>query len=139
MVCRSRLIVGTLRSVLTSLIIRLLVNGLALWVATEIVSGIEITSDSTSDKILTLLVVALIFAVVNIVIRPIVTLLSLPLFILTLGLFTFVVNALMLWLTSWIAGLLNVPFHVDSFFWAAVLGSLVVSFVSWALNLLLPK
>ncbi|HEY9410467.1 MAG TPA: phage holin family protein [Jiangellaceae bacterium] len=124
---------------LTSLIIRLLVNGLALWVATEIVSGIEITSDSTSDKILTLLVVALIFAVVNIVIRPIVTLLSLPLFILTLGLFTFVVNALMLWLTSWIAGLLNVPFHVDSFFWAAVLGSLVVSFVSWALNLLLPK
>lgn len=137
--CRSRVIVGTLRCVLTSLIIRLLVNGLALWVATEIVSGVEITSDSTSDKILTLLVVALIFAVVNIVIRPVVKLLSLPLFILTLGLFTFVVNALMLWLTSWIAGLLNVPFHVDSFFWAAVLGSLVVSFVSWALNLLLPK
>ena len=137
--CRSRVIVGTLRCVLTSLIIRLLVNGLALWVATEIVSGVEITSDSTSDKILTLLVVALIFAVVNIVIRPVVKLLSLPLFILTLGLFTFVINALMLWLTSWIADLLNVPFHVDSFFWAAVLGSLVVSFVSWALNLLLPK
>lgn len=120
-----------------SLIVRLVVNAIALWVATAIISGVEIESASTQDEVLTLLAVAAIFAVVNIVVRPVVKLLSLPLYILTLGLFTFVVNALMLWLTSWIAGRLEVPFDVDGF-WPAVLGGLVVSFVSWLLNLLLP-
>lgn len=120
-----------------SLITRLVVNAVALWVATLIVSGVEIEQASTQEQVLTLLVVALIFALVNIVVRPVVKLLSLPLYVLTLGLFTFIVNALMLWLTSWVAGLLNVPFTVDGF-WAAVLGGLVVTFVSWLLNLLLP-
>jgi putative membrane protein len=121
-----------------SLIVRLVVNAIALWVATEIITGVDIESAATRDQILTLLLVALIFAVINIVVRPVVKLLSLPLYVLTLGLFTFVVNALMLWLTSWIAGLLDVPFHVEGF-WPAVLGGLVISFVSWLLNLLLPK
>ena len=121
-----------------TIIVRLIVNGLALWVATEIVDGVSITSDSTSSEIITLLLVALIFGVVNAVIKPIVQLLSLPALILTLGLFTLIVNAFMFWLTSWIAGVLDVPFHVDGFFWEAVLGALVVSFVSWLLNLLLP-
>lgn len=121
-----------------SLIIRLIVNAVALWVATLIVSGVEIEQASTQEQVLTLLVVAAIFALVNIVVRPVVKLLSLPLYVLTLGLFTFIVNALMLWLTSWVAGLLNVPFTVEGF-WAAVLGGLVVSFVSWLLNLLLPN
>lgn len=122
---------------MVSLIVRLIVNAVALWVATVIVSGVEIEEASTQEQVLTLLVVAVIFAVVNTFIRPVVALLSLPFYIVTLGLFIFIVNALMLWLTSWIAGLLNVPFHVDGF-WAAVLGGLVVSFVSWLLNLLLP-
>lgn len=121
-----------------SIIVRLIVNGLALWVATEIVDGVSITSDSTSNQVVTLLIVALIFGVVNAVIKPIVKLLSLPLLILTLGLFTLIVNALMFWLTSWIADVIDVPFHVDGFFWEAVLGALVVSVVSWLLNLLLP-
>lgn len=121
-----------------SFLVRLIVNGIALWVATEIIDGVTISSDSTSDEIVTLLVVALIFGLVNAVIKPIVQLLSLPLLVLTLGLFTLVVNALMFWLTSWIADQFDVPFHVDGFFWAAVLGALVVSFVSWLLNLLLP-
>ncbi|HEU4541827.1 MAG TPA: phage holin family protein [Jiangellaceae bacterium] len=120
-----------------SLVIRVVVNAIALWVATVIVSGVEIESASTQEQVITLLVVAAIFALVNVVVRPIVQLLSLPLYVLTLGLFTFVVNALMLWLTSWIAGLFDVPFSVDGF-WAAVLGALVISFVSWLLNLLLP-
>lgn len=121
-----------------SLITRLVVNAVALWVATVIVSGVEIEQASTQEQVLTLLVVALIFALVNIVVRPVVKLLSLPLYVLTLGLFTFIVNALMLWLTSWVAGLLDVPFTVDGF-WPAVLGGLVVSFVSWLLNLVLPN
>ncbi|PZF84476.1 phage holin family protein [Jiangella anatolica] len=124
---------------MTSFIIRLLVNGFALWVATRIVDGVTISSDSTSSEVLTLLVVALIFGLVNAFIKPLVQLLSLPLLILTLGLFTLIVNALMFWLTSWIADGLDVPFHVDDFFWSAVLGALVVSFVSWILNLLLPS
>lgn len=126
-----------LRSAAMSLVIRVVVNAIALWVATVIVSGVEIESASTQEQVITLLVVAAIFALVNVVVRPIVQLLSLPLYVLTLGLFTFVVNALMLWLTSWIAGLFDVPFSVDGF-WAAVLGALVISFVSWLLNLLLP-
>lgn len=120
-----------------SLIIRLIVNAIALWVATVIVSGIELEGASTQDRVITLLVVAAIFALVNVVVRPIVQILSLPLYVLTLGLFTFVVNALMLLLTSWIADLFDVPFSVDGF-WSAVLGGLVISFVSWVLNLLLP-
>jgi putative membrane protein len=120
-----------------SLIIRLIVNAIALWVATVIVSGVELESASTQDRVITLLVVAAIFALVNVVVRPIVKILSLPLYVLTLGLFTFVVNALMLLLTSWIADQFDVPFSVDGF-WSAVLGGLVISFVSWILNLLLP-
>ncbi len=120
-----------------SLITRLVVNAIALWIATVIVSGVEIEQASTQEQVVTLLVVAAIFAAVNIVVRPVVKLLSLPLYVLTLGLFTFVVNALMRLLTSWLAGLFNVPFHVDGF-WSAVLGGLVVAIVSWLLNLLLP-
>ncbi|HEX6325334.1 MAG TPA: phage holin family protein [Jiangellaceae bacterium] len=120
-----------------SLIIRLIVNAIALWVATLIVSGVEIEGASTQDRVITLLVVAVIFALVNVVVRPIVQILSLPLYVLTLGLFTFIVNALMLLLTSWIADQFDVPFNVDGF-WSAVLGGLVISFVSWILNLLLP-
>ena len=120
-----------------SLITRLVVNAIALWIATLVVSGVEIEQASTQEQVLTLIVVAAIFAVVNTFVRPVVKLLSLPLYVLTLGLFTFVVNALMLLLTSWFADLINVPFHVDGF-WSAVLGGLVIAFVSWLLNLVLP-
>ncbi|WP_187361608.1 phage holin family protein [Phytoactinopolyspora mesophila] len=123
-----------------SFLIRIVINGLALWVATELVGGVNVTgADSTTDRVLTLLVIGLIFALINTFIKPLVQILTLPLFIVTLGLFTFIVNALMLWLTGWVADQLNVPFEVTDFFWSAVLGALVVSFVSWILNLLLPK
>jgi putative membrane protein len=121
-----------------SLIVRLVVNAIALWIAATIVGGVEIESASTQEQVFTLIVVAAIFGVINTLVRPVVRLLSLPAYLLTLGLFTFVVNALMLWLTSWVAGLFDVPFHVDGF-WAALLGALVVTFVSWLLNILLPK
>jgi putative membrane protein len=126
-----------LRSRAVGLIIRLLVNAFALWIATLVVDGVDVDASTTSAEVLTILAVALVFGVVNIFVKPIVKLLSLPLYILTLGLFTLVVNALMLMLTSWLAGLLDVPFEVDGF-WAAVLGALVISVVSWLLNVLLP-
>jgi putative membrane protein len=119
------------------LVIRVLVNAVALWVATLVVDGVDVDASTTSGEVLTLLAVAVLFGVVNVLVKPFVKLLSLPLYIITLGLFTLVVNALMLLLTSWIAGLLDVPFDVDGF-WSAVLGALVISVVSWLLNVLVP-
>jgi putative membrane protein len=120
------------------LIIRFVVNGIALWIAALVVDGVDVEASTTTGEVLTILAIAAVFAVVNIVVRPIVKILSLPLYVITLGLFTFVVNALMLLLTSWIADLLDVPFHVDGF-WSALLGGLVISFVSWMINLVLPS
>ena len=113
-------------------VVRLLVNAVALWVATLVVDGVDVDATTTGGEVLTIAAVAALFGVINLV-----KLLSIPLYIITLGLFTLVVNALMLLLTSWIAGKLGVPFEVDGF-WSAVLGGLVISVVSWLLNVLLP-
>ncbi|TDO54643.1 putative membrane protein [Kribbella sp. VKM Ac-2527] len=121
-----------------NLIIRLLVNAVALAVASWIVSGITLQGATTGRRVLTLLIVAAIFGVVNAVVKPIVKLLSLPFIILTLGLLIFVINALMLLLTSWITGKLDVQFHVDGF-WPALLGSLVITVVGMLLNAVLPE
>ncbi len=122
---------------MTSWIIRVLVNACALAVAAWLFSGITVNGATEGDRILTLVVVALIFGVVDEFVRPVVALLSLPLYLLTLGLFFFVVNALMLWLTSWLSGLVGLGFHVDGF-WTAVFGAIVVSFVSWVIGLAVP-
>ncbi|MER6400184.1 MULTISPECIES: phage holin family protein [unclassified Kitasatospora] len=117
-------------------VIKTLINAAAIWVAAWIVSGITLTGDDWQSKTLTVIAVALIFGVVNWLIKPVVKLFSLPLFILTLGLITFVINALMLWLTSWASDKLDLDFHVDGF-WAALFGALIISLVSWGLNLAL--
>jgi putative membrane protein len=108
---------------------RLLINAAALWAATRLVSGISFDGDWRL-----LLVVALVFGVLNVAVRPILILLTLPLFILTLGLFTFVQNALMLWVTSAVSDTLGLGFHVSGF-GAAFLGALVVTVVSFMLSL----
>jgi putative membrane protein len=115
-------------------LIKTLINAAAIWVATAVVSGITLTSADWQRQTITVIVVALIFGVVNFVIKPIVKLFSLPLFILTLGLITFVINALMLWLTSWASGELKLAFHVNGFV-PALLGSLIISIVAWALHM----
>jgi putative membrane protein len=119
------------------LIVRIMVSALALAAAAALIQGIAVTGDDAGDQILTLLGVAVIFGLINAIVRPIVLLFTLPLFLLTLGLFTFVVNALMLLLTSWISDRLGLPFAVDGF-WAAFLGALVISAVSFAINVALP-
>ncbi|MFE4665891.1 phage holin family protein [Streptomyces sp. NPDC056716] len=118
-------------------VVKTIANAGALAVAVWLLDKITLTGDSTGKKIGTLLLVALIFGVVNFIVKPLVQLLSLPLLILTLGLFTLIVNALMLLLTSWLADKLDLSFQVDGF-WTAVLGGLIISIVSWALNMLLP-
>ncbi|MET8827592.1 phage holin family protein [Streptomyces sp. NPDC004610] len=118
-------------------VVKTIANAGALAVAVWLLDKITLTGDSTGKKVGTLLVVALIFGVVNFIVKPLVQLLSLPLLILTLGLFTLIVNALMLMLTSWLADKLDLSFHVEGF-WTAVLGGLIISIVSWALNMILP-
>ena len=110
---------------------RLLANTAALWVASYLLAGISYTGSWPG-----LLGVALVFGVVNAFIAPVLKVLSLPVQVLTLGLFTFVINALMLMLTSWLAQSLGIAFAVDGF-WSALLGALIVSVVSGILSVLL--
>ncbi|HKD18610.1 MAG TPA: phage holin family protein [Thermoanaerobaculia bacterium] len=113
-------------------LLRLLINAAALWVAVQLVHGITYSSNDW----LPFFAVALIFGIVNAFIRPVVKLLSLPVIILTLGLFALVVNGLMLYLTSALSGALGLHFHVEGC-WTAILGALVVSIVSALLSMFL--
>lgn len=115
-------------------LIKVLAGALALWVATLIVPGIELEGSTFTDRLGTLLIVAIIFGVVNAIAKPIAALFSLPLIVLTLGLFLLVLNALMLLLTDWLAGLLDLPFDVDGF-WAAFWGAIVISIVTFVVGL----
>ena len=110
-------------------LLRLLINAAALWVAIQLVDGID-----HRGSVWSLLFVALVFGVLNASVRPLLKLLSIPLLIVTLGLFIFVINALMLRLTGWVSGILDLGFYVDGF-WPAFFGGLVVSFVSLVLSL----
>ena len=120
-----------------NMIIRLLANAVALAIAAWLVGGITLEGATRGKQIVTLLIVAAIFGIVNAIVKPVVKLLSLPFIILTLGLLTFVINALMLWLTSWITGKLDVQFHVDGF-WSALFGALIISVVGMIINAVLP-
>lgn len=118
-------------------VVKTIANAGALAVAIWLIGNITLEGGSTGRKALTLILVALIFGLVNFLVKPVVQLLTFPLFILTLGLITLVVNALMLMLTSWLAYVFDLSFHVEGF-WTAVLGGLIISVVSWALNVVLP-
>ncbi len=123
-----------------SIVIKILVNGVALWVAAFVLKGIRFGGDGAalSKQLVTILVVAVIFGLINALIKPVLKFFALPFIIVTLGLFSLVINALMLQLTSWFAGKLNLAFQVDHFFWDAVLGAIIITFVSMILHLILP-
>lgn len=110
-------------------VLRLLINAAALWIAIYVVDGIDHRGTWWS-----LMFVALVFGVLNASVRPLLKVLSLPLLIVTLGLFIFVINGVMLLLTGWVSGLLDLGFHVSGF-WAAFRGGLVVTIVSLLLSL----
>lgn len=112
-----------------SLLGRLLINAAALWVAIRLVPGVSFTGEWWR-----LFAVALMFGVLNVSVRPALVLLTLPVLLVTLGLFTFVLNAFMLWLTSALSGALGLGFHVSGF-GAAFIGALVVSTVSIVLSM----
>ena len=128
-----------------SFIVRVIINGLALWVASWVLPGLEISTSATTEAvaksgvsqgtdavgiILADLFIGLIFGLVNAFVRPVISFLSLPITILTLGLFTIVINAAMLYLTSWISSYTPVHFTIDSFFWTAVLAAIIITLIS---------
>jgi putative membrane protein len=121
-----------------SFVIRLLVTGVAIWVAAVIVPGVELAEADFTSQAGTVLLVALIFGVVNALLGPILRILTLPLALLTLGLFSLVVNGLLLWITAGLADRLGLAFTVEGF-WPAFLGALVVSLVTVGLGAVLRR
>ncbi|MGY4542432.1 putative membrane protein [Arthrobacter sp. UYNi723] len=128
-----------------SFIVRVLINGLALWIASWILPGLDISTSAATEAVATTgvtqgtetigvvlayLFIGLIFGVVNAFVRPLVSFLSLPITILTLGLFTIVINAAMLYLTSWLSSYTPVNFTIDSFLWTAVLAAIIITLIS---------
>ena len=109
------------------LLIRLVINAFALWFAALIVDGLTL-----EGNVLQILLVAAIFGLINALIKPLLKLITAPLIIVTLGLFTLLINAFLLWLTSLLTDVLT----VESI-WAAILGALIISVVSWLLSLFL--
>lgn len=115
-------------------VVRVLINGVAIWLATLLLPGLTVIGgDSTGGEVGVILLVALVFGLVNAIVKPIVNVLSIPLYILTLGLFTLVVNALMLMLTAWITEQTSWGLRIEDF-GTAVLGGLIVAVVSFVLS-----
>ena len=118
-------------------LLRVAINALAIWLATLVLDGLDVVGgDDTTGKVLVFLVVALVFGLVNAVVKPIVKLFSLPLYILTLGLFTLVVNAAMLALVGWLSEQTDYGLRINNF-GTAVIGALIISVVSFLLNVVL--
>jgi putative membrane protein len=115
------------------IILRILINAAALWLAAVLVPGIH------AGSLLSILATALVFGIVNALIRPVMKLLTCPIILLTLGLFTLVINALMLMLTSWLGKQLGIDFSVRGFV-PAFIGALLITVVSTVLSwILVPK
>ena len=113
---------------MTRMLLKILVNAVSLAAAVKLVSGISFTGAWWM-----MIIIAVIFGYVNAFIKPFFKFFTFPLLILSLGLFTFVINALMLKLTAWVSGFFELGFHVQGF-WPALKGALVVSIVSLILN-----
>ena len=118
-------------------LIRLAITAIALWITTLIVPGVEVSGRNGFNTVFTLVVVALIFGAVNALLKPVIKVIGCVFYLLTLGLFALVVNALLFLLTDWIARGLDLSFHVNGF-WAAFWGAIVMAVVSWLISVVVP-
>lgn len=118
-------------------LIRVVVVAVALAVAAWLVDGITLGGATTWSRVGTLVVVALIFGIVNAILKPVIKVLSCPLYILTLGLFGLVVNALLFWLVGTFSSRIGLPFEVAGF-WPGFWGAIVVTIVGFVLHLIIP-
>jgi putative membrane protein len=120
------------------ILIKLVIAAVAVWVATLVIPGIQLHAHTVAGTAGTLILVALIFGIVNAVLKPIAKTLGCLAYAVTLGLISIVVNGLLFWLTSYLAGKLKLPFHITGFV-PAVLGALLVGIVGWVLSLILDR
>ncbi len=122
-----------------SFLLRAAVTGFALWVVTLVVPGLSfVGGETTLQRIGIIFVVGILFGLVNAIVKPIVQILSIPLYILTLGLIHIVINAWMLWITAWITrNTTHWGLRIDDFWWTAIWAAIVLSIVSWALSLVI--
>ncbi len=121
------------------LILKLLINSLALWLTTIIVAGVSVSPyppGGTLETILTYLLVAAIFGIVNAIVGNFIRIVAFPIYILTLGLISLVVNGLLLLLAAWLSSLFGFGLQVESFWWG-VLGALVLGLISWLIGIVL--
>lgn len=121
------------------LIVRLLINAVALWLTTLLVAGVSVQAfapGGTFETVVTYLLVAAIFGIVNGVIGNLIRIVAFPLYILTLGLISLIVNGLMLLLAAWLSGLFGFGLVVETFWWG-VLGALVLGFIAWFIGIIL--
>lgn len=123
---------------MTAFLVRAALTGLALWVVTLFVPGLTfVGGNSTLQRIGIIFVVAVLFGLVNAIVKPIVQILSIPMYILTLGLFHIVINAFMLWITAQITrDTTHWGLQIDHFWWTAIWAAILLSIVSWILSLL---
>ena len=121
-----------------SFALRVIINAVAIWVATLVLGGLDVVGgDDTTSTVLVFLLLALVFGLVNAVVKPLVKLIAFPLYLITLGLFTLVVNALMLMLTGWISEQTEYGLRIDNF-GTALLGALIISVISFVLSVMIP-
>lgn len=122
---------------MTRFVVRLLINAVALWLTTLLVSGVTVTpfgSGGTVETVLTFLLVALIFGVVNGIVGTAIRVVAFPVYIVTLGLIALIVNGLLLVIVAWISGLFGFGLTVDGFWWG-VLGAIVLAVFAWLIGI----
>jgi putative membrane protein len=117
-------------------LLKVIVSAFALWLTTFIVTGVRVVpyEDTEIATVITYLVIALIFGIVNATVGTFIRIVGFPLYVLTLGLISFIVNGLLLLIVAWISGLLGFGLEVDGFWWG-VLGALVLGIISWLIGL----
>jgi putative membrane protein len=122
------------RLVLTKVVI----NAFAIWIATLVIPQVTVEGRTVGQTVLSLVIVGALFGLINTFIKPVVKLFTLPLYLLTLGLISFVVNALMLKIVEWLSGKIGITFDAGPFFWSTLGAAVVVTFVSMILHVTLP-
>lgn len=121
-----------------SIITKVVINALAIWIAALVIPAVTVGSGSLGQRVLALVVVGALFGLVNTFIKPVVKLFTLPLYVISLGLISFVVNALLLKILEWLSGKIGITFDTGPFFWSTIGAAVIVTFVSLILSLLVP-
>jgi putative membrane protein len=121
-----------------SVVTKVVINAFSIWIATLVIPAVTVGGGSLGHRVLSLLIVGALFGLLNTFIKPVVRLFALPLYLLTLGLISFVVNALMLKIVEWLSGKIGISFDAGPFFWSTLEAAVVVTFVSMILHVTVP-